>query len=435
MTGATAARRPGLPRVSRPWLGWEAAHLNATVGGVDAWRFAAAAVIHPHKTPAGGPSGSGGTGRWLSFLRVARACRSLTRNGCAMLALLASAALLAASAAPATARASHPFVTFGAGGWTFPSPSTLARLHRAGLKTWRLTMSWGDVSPSPGVLNFSGYDVELRAAARNHIQMLVELTGCPTWACPHGGPPVSASALAGFLHFTQEAVRRYGHTGTVWHGHSHYAVVYWQVFNEVNGADQWPNPSPAAYANVLRATAFVIRQTDRRAKIVLAGLGEKMTIFLRSYLPALYMQPGFKQSFDVMAPEGYAVHTRDVANILTLTRRIMRRFHDTHKPMFITEMSWSTGGPPFPFTTSLKGQANRLVTSWRQLDACRSRWNLRRVYWFSYNDFQVPNYPDYWGDHDGLVSVSLQPKPAYRAFLRFLRPAKIEHSLGRCRLR
>ena len=39
------------------------------------------------------------------------------------------------------------------------------------------------------------------------------------------------------------------------------------------------------------------------AAVVLSGLGEKMTIWLKDYLPALYAQPGFKNAFDYVYQE------------------------------------------------------------------------------------------------------------------------------------
>src|SRR4051794_13351447 len=335
---------------------------------------------------------------------------------------------------PAHARArSAPAVVFGAGGWSWPSDATLERLHRHGLRTWRVTMSWANVSSRPGQMDFSGYDQLLRAAARHHIEMMVTLTGCPRWACPAGGPPASGAALSGFLQFSREAVRRYGHRGAAWLPGARKPVRYWQVFNEVNGADQWPHPSARSYAYVLRKVSYRIRRTDRHAKIVLAGLGEKMTIWLRTYLPALYRQKGFKKAFDVMAPEGYAVTPRGIPRILRTTRKIMRRYHDSRKPIFVTEMSWSTGGPPFPFTTSEIGQAQRLHASWRMLRACRSRWKVRRVYWFSYTDTQPRGIADYWGFHNGLIEASGRTKPAWHTFLKFLKPKR--RGVGRCTAR
>jgi hypothetical protein len=351
--------------------------------------------------------------------------------------LLAVALLAIGLASPAYARhRPAPPVLFGAGGWSWPDDHTLGRLHRHGLRTWRVTMNWAAVSPQPKTYNFSGYDQLMHLAARHHVEMMVTLTGCPAWACPSGRPtpPGSGGGLDAFQDFVAHAVARYGYRGTLWSRGHRRPVRFWQVLNEVNGEDQWPHPDPQAYAALLIRTAQTIRVTDPRAKVVLAGLGEKMTIWLRRYLPALYRVPGFKEAFDVAAPEGYAVRPRDVPRILRLTRRIMRRYRDTRKPLFVTEMSWSTGGPPFPFTTSEAGQAARLKASWKILRACRSRWRLRRVYWFSYAD-QAPSGGDYWGFHNGLVQTSGRVKPAWHTFLRFLRPARSARVTGRCTIK
>ena len=100
----------------------------------------------------------------------------------------------------------------------------------------------------------------------------------------------------------------------------------------------------------------------------------------------------------------------------------MRRHGDLAKPVWITEMSWSTGGGRHPFVTSERGQARRLRAAYNLLLACHRRWNLGRVYWFSYRDKPAPaGIGDYWGNHNGLIAADGRWKPAMRAFLRYLR--------------
>ena len=91
-------------------------------------------------------------------------------------------------------------------------------------------------------------------------------------------------------------------------------------------------------------------------------------------------------------------------------------------PVWITEMSWSTGGGRHPFVTSERGQARRLRDAYNLLLACHRRWNLGRVYWFSHRDQPVPSGSgDYWGNHNGLIAADGRWKPGMRAFLRYLR--------------
>jgi hypothetical protein len=168
-------------------------------------------------------------------------------------------------------------------------------------------------------------------------------------------------------------------------------------------------------------TAAAIRGTDPSARVVLAGLGEKMPVWLRDYLPELYRQPGFAGDFDVMAVEGYAPHPRNLRRIFRVTRGTMRRFGDLAKPIWITEMSWATGGGPHAFVTTERGQARRLRRAYDLLLACRRGWNLRRVYWFPHRDLPADAGGDYWGNHNGLIAADGRWKPAMSTFLRYLR--------------
>ena len=172
----------------------------------------------------------------------------------------------------------------------------------------------------------------------------------------------------------------------------------------------------------LRRTAAAIRAADPSRLVVLGGLGEKMTIYLHPYLSELYRQPGFARDFDVIGVEGYAPRPRNVARILRTTRRIMRRNGDLAKPVWITEMSWATAGGRHAFVTTKRGQARRLRRAYDMLLACRNRWNLQRVYWFAHRDRPRPaGALDYWGYHNGLLTLSGRWKPAMRSFLHYLR--------------
>ena len=74
-------------------------------------------------------------------------------------------------------------------------------------------------------------------------------------------------------------MRRYGVGGALWREHPGLPakpVIHWQVLNEVNGPTSGEAPSAAGYADFLKLTASAIRGTDPNAKVVLAGLGEKM---------------------------------------------------------------------------------------------------------------------------------------------------------------
>jgi polysaccharide biosynthesis protein PslG len=316
---------------------------------------------------------------------------------------------------------------FGLTGWSFPSRLEVRSLSRRGLRSWRVIFSWADVEGRRGRYQWFGFDGLVARLASRRVAPIFVLTGCPSWACNrHGlGPPRSARARSAWAAFVQAAVRRYGNGGAYWRARPrlrYLPVRYWQVLNEINGRDQWPSPSASGYASLLKRSAAAIRRADPYSSVVLGGLGEKMTIWLRDYLSGLYRQPGFARDFDVMAVEGYSRGPRDVARIMRTTRRIMRRSGDLGKPVWITEMSWATGGARHPFVTTRRLQARKLRRAYDLLLACRGRWNLQRVYWFSHRDRRrAPGERDYWGNHNGLFTSAGRWKPALRTFLHYIR--------------
>jgi hypothetical protein len=283
-----------------------------------------------------------------------------------------------------------------------------------------VVLFWEGVERQRGRFDWRGSDSLVSSLASQRISTFFMLYGCAKWGC-HGGKPTTASARSAWAAFVRAAVQRYGSGGSFWRAHPelpYLPVRHWQVWNEQNQDGAFPNAS--VYAALLHRSAQAIRATDPDSWVVLGGLGEKQTVWLRDYLPRLYSVPGFAQDFDVMAPEGYAVRPKHIAGILRTTRRIMRRFGDRGKPLWITEMSWSTGGPRFPFTTTKRGQARNLRLSYDLLMACRRRWNLQRVYWFGLRD-ERPHGADYWGYHNGLMTRAGRWKPAMRTFVRYLR--------------
>ena len=345
-----------------------------------------------------------------------------------MLACLTVGAVLATALAPSALggfRARRQF--FGLGGWNWPSHREVRKLSHRGLRQWRLTLAWGDVERSPGTYGWAGYDQVIADLVSHRMSVLLDLTGCPDWVCHRGGfgPPRPQAARQRWLAFVRAAVQRYGTNGSFWGSHPGLAyrpVRYWQVLNEVNGADQWPNPSAADYAALLKPTSATIRSVDPSSKVVLAGLGKHMTILLKDYLPALYQQRGFSGDVDAIAVEGYAERPRQIVGIMRLTRGIMRRYGDRRTPVWITEMGWATGGGNHPYVTSRRGQAKKLRLSWDMLYACRRHWRLKRVYWFPHRDQLVPpGGTDYWGYHNGLITVGGRWKPAMRTLLHYVR--------------
>jgi hypothetical protein len=131
-----------------------------------------------------------------------------------------------------------------------------------------------------------------------------------------------------------------------------------------------------------------------------------------------------------MAVHGYTTTPSGVAGILDTTRTIMAANGDSAKPLWVTEMSWASGGPAHPFTTTEAGQAANLRSAWDAMTACAPRWNLQRVYWFSHQDKAAGTNPDYWGYHNGLTRVDGSAKPSLAAFDEYTSGAPLPNGRG-----
>ncbi|MDP9385095.1 MAG: hypothetical protein M3P50_07665 [Actinomycetota bacterium] len=330
--------------------------------------------------------------------------------------------------APAPARAAEvPDGFFGLGHWSHPSDAQSAELGRSGLRVFRASLGWDDVEEVPGVRKWVYVDALVDRAARDGYDLLFVLNGCTEWACGSvETPPKDEPVLSWYRDFVAEAVRRYGANGSYRPAGSRPRVM-WQVGNEVNGGHYFgKHPQPSAYSAFLAAIGSTIKRVDGTATVVASGLVEKPGdadgAFLEPFLRALYQQPGYAKSFDVAAVHGYAENPAGTQRVLDLMRRVTIEAGDGSRPLWITEMSWATGGPAHTFNVGEATQAAYLRDSWDTLLACRSRWNLDKVMWFGHADVDASTLglADYWGVHNGLLYSNASPKPAYASFLEYL---------------
>lgn len=337
-------------------------------------------------------------------------------------------AILAALPLTAPARAAEvPDGFFGLGGWSHLNDADSAQLGGSGLRVFRAALAWDDVERVRGVRNWTYVDALVNRARRNNFDVLFVLNGCTVWACGSADtPPKDEPVLSQYRQFVAEAVQRYGTKGSHWGGGPHPRIT-WQVGNEVNGGHYFgKNPQPAAYAAFLRAVGSTIKSVDGAATVVASGLvekpGDSNGVPLTTFLAGLYQQPGYGSSFDVAAVHGYAEDPDGTARVLDTMRRVMLEGGDGSRPLWITEMSWATGGPLHAFRVDEATQAAYLRSSWDTMLSCRSRWNLQKVMWFGHSDVASATLgmQDYWGVHTGLLRGDLSPKPAFAAFVEYL---------------
>ncbi len=343
-----------------------------------------------------------------------------------MAAACAVALALLAAVTPARAHAAGvPNGFVGMNDWTPPSDQAVESMSRAGIKRWRAPLFWYLVEQQRGQYDWSEYDRAAATAARQGASLMLVVASCPAWACADiSGPPVSPAGLAALHVFVRAAVTRYGHAGSFWSDHPElpYAPVSdWQVWNEVNSSEFWkPSPNASDYARFLLVESAVIRAADPAATVVLSGLTNYGQVPLTEYLRQLYREPGFRESFDVVALHSYAGDDRAVGTLLDDARRVMTDAGDGARRTWVTEMGWGTSTPAFEAPTSPQRQAELLRSTYDMLIGCSGRWNLDRAYWFGYRDINPPpGQPDFVGYHTGLTDTSGNRKPAWNAMLEY----------------
>jgi hypothetical protein len=134
--------------------------------------------------------------------------------------------------------------------------------------------------------------------------------------------------------------------------------------------------------------------------------------------------PGLRQVLDVVAIHPYTFEPRNVLRIVRLTRAVLRRVGDPGRPLWLTEVTWSSGltpgRPRLPFETTERDQAARLGRLLPLLLETRRALGVERIYWENWlsNDRDHANPFDFSGLRALRPDGSVRPKPAFFAFRR-----------------
>jgi polysaccharide biosynthesis protein PslG len=352
-------------------------------------------------------------------------------------------ALLAASAASASARAPRGF--FGVTPQASLSVKDFDLMGDARVGTLRFELRWAGIDPSsaPGDYDWTGADYVIGQAARNRVTTLPFFYSTPDWVAKRDGTcrrdcgpfaPRNGAARKAWKEFVKAAVERYGRGGDFWAEHPEIPaepVRAWQVWNEQNSPSFYkPRPDVKDYAKLLRAASQAITGVDRRAEIVLGGMfstprqGRKPAIAAWKYLNKLYRVKGSKTTFDGVAPHPYAAKfkggNKTVLRQLDLFRRAMRRGGDGNADLWITEIGWASEKGGNPLNRGPRGQANRLEQAFKYFVRKRRKLNIENVTWYSWRDNLAADIGlCAWCPQSGLLEEDYDGKPSLRAFERF----------------
>jgi hypothetical protein len=324
-----------------------------------------------------------------------------------------------------------------------PSTEILERLKRGGTDSIRVPVSWGSVQPERnGPLNWSDADTLIGAAAAARLHILPFLSTAPGWAVPTDRrfgssrflPVRNGKQRSGWRRFVIAAIRRYGPRGVFWRENPQLPrrpIHIWQVWNEPNFKYFVARPNPAEFGKLVKLTYSAAKVADPRAKLVLGGLfarpieatyrvRPRQAYFASTFLQQMYRStPGIRSKFDGVALHPYTGSWKNLPGRIEEVRRVLQRNRDGRKPLFITEMGWSSEPPRQgnSFAKGLRGQARELKGAFRLLAAQQRRWHIQSVYWFSISDYA--GLCNFCGGA-GLFHED-RPKPAWNAFRRFAR--------------
>jgi Beta-galactosidase len=324
-----------------------------------------------------------------------------------------------------------------------------ARMARSGVESVRAVFPWAGAQPVPGPINFTATDQLVGLAAAHRVRVLPVVIYAPPWAELNNNPGISPPRNpADYAAYLRALVRRYGPRGSFWAanpGLPRVPIREWQVWNEPTIRTYWNVRSGrrgnvVGYGALLRASYRAIKRADRRAKVVLAALPSKSWLDL---IP-LYRSGHIRRYFDVVALNPFASTPRLSLRVLQLVRRTMSRFHDSSKPIDVTEVTWpASRGQPLTsvlpnlrfLQTSDAGMARRLSDAYRLFVRNRRRLLIRSVYWYDWaSSYQPGSDFDFAGlvrYRDGVVA-SRPALAAYRGSARHYEGC-VKTDRGTCR--
>ena len=316
------------------------------------------------------------------------------------------------------------------------SDRDLRRMERSGIKTARWGFRWSEVEKHKGTYNWQITDETIGALANRGIGILPVVAGSPAWAARTFGtaPLKTHAARQGWRRFLKAAVKRYGpggqstgrtrtSTGTRSPTAKPRPIKAWQIWNEQNIKGGAQYVKPRKYRKLVRLAHHAIMKVDPKATIVLGGMPGYVRTHAWVYLKKLYKHKRFRRKFDAVALHPYAPDVGHVLVQIDRIRKVMRRHHDGHAALWITELGWGSKQPSKnqPINQGPEGQKRLLKLSFPLLKKYRQRWGIRHAYWYRWRD-PPPGTPGCtFCSSSGLFYSNQSPKPSWRAFKQVVR--------------
>jgi len=228
------------------------------------------------------------------------------------------------------------------------------KLASIGVGYVRCDFDWRGRSATPdGEPDFSHFDKVVAAARRRGIRILPILHNPPPWAEP------VQDHLDLWSKWCSAVAARY---------EADIPVI--EIWNEENSAGFWKNPNAADYTRVLKTAYRAIKSAAPSVRVALGGTGGVAMDFIGE----VYRNGG-REYFDIMNVHPYCPPNPPEGSVdrsFLGLRRLMEANGDADKPVWFTEIGWTTYRPAFTepnvLCAGLK-MARPEKTSWRAIYA------------------------------------------------------------------
>ncbi len=300
--------------------------------------------------------------------------------------------------------------------WDASSPQapipTYPLLAQSGAEVARAFLAWRSISPfGPGYQWGPAESIYISFRSIG-LRPLWVLHDAPCWAaapddCAQTEKPPDPDHYDEFAAFAAELARRYPDSAGI------------EVWNEPNYGEFWGGAAdPEAYGELLGQVATAVHTAAPGMPVIMAGLvplqgTNYATMKDEEFLRRAY-ETGGPQLADAIAAHPYpSVPYKDdylgkIRSILFRYRRVMSEFGDLARPLWVTEVGFSTAGEK-PYTE--EQQATALTKAYEQFLRIN---NLPVVIYHRFVDESETHSADPESGY-GVVRSDGTPKPAYCA--------------------
>ncbi len=353
---------------------------------------------------------------------------ALSRRSGRIAAVLISIAWSLASVAPAQAAGVGAVVDLSWGISRAEVDTEVALLREAHVRWVRVNASWSMLEPNAkGTLDANGLaalDYAVDSARAAGLEVLMPISdGVPYWASADPAKTTVSGARQWNRLYKPLRWQDYGDVvRSIVTRYSARGVHAYEIWNEPNHPHFWPSGVNAGeYVEMLKVGAAAVRAADPSAKVLMGGLSKSDYAYLEQMYAA-----GARGHFDVANVHPYTGsvdptlcwkqagstrYAKDAFCALQEIRASMQANGDGDKPIWATEMGWSSTTAAYGVSEAT--QADFLTKAYGQL----SSWPyVQQAFWYSMrNVFWSKDDPADFEANFGVVRTDFTRKPAFAA--------------------